>query len=339
MLAAAETTAGSSRRRVSSVSKKRARCAFSGYADSNSAMRLVNRFAVSIWTRSSILSTFWIIRPAPISMTQEMPTSATTTERVKMPMRRLEEPRPSSLSTSLTSVREAWYAGTRPEITPANRVAPSAKSRATGSTAILIQNGGCVSAMAALKALIPDVGEQHAEEGAHQREQHALGEELADQAPAVGAQGGADGDLPGALRGAGHDQAGHVDAGEQQDGKADAQHDNEEGARLFADVLLGVGLDHRAAPLVGLGELLGQGLGDAAQLGPRLVDGDPVAAAGRRPPGSRPGRAASCSGSRRIGTQISWEIGKAKPCGMTPTIVPAWPLTRTLRPTTCGSPL
>ena len=58
-----------------------------------------------------------------------------------------------------------------------------------------------------------------------EREQHAFGEQLADDAAAAGADGGADGDLARAAGGARQQQVGDVGAGDQQHAADRAQQD------------------------------------------------------------------------------------------------------------------
>jgi len=70
----------------------------------------------------------------------------------------------------------------------------------------------------------PAEGDQQAHRAAQHAEQGALGEELADQPAAAGAQREADGDLAAARQGAGQQQVGHVGAGDQQQQTDDGGH-------------------------------------------------------------------------------------------------------------------
>ena len=61
-------------------------------------------------------------------------------------------------------------------------------------------------------------GEHEAEEGSGAGEDEAFGEELADDAAAAGAESAAHGELLGARGGAGEQEVGEIDAGDEQDG-------------------------------------------------------------------------------------------------------------------------
>jgi hypothetical protein len=62
----------------------------------------------------------------------------------------------------------------------------------------------------------PDHPEDAAGDRAHQRQQHALREQLADDAAAPGADGGTDGDFAAASHGARQEQIGDVGASDQK---------------------------------------------------------------------------------------------------------------------------
>ena len=69
----------------------------------------------------------------------------------------------------------------------------------------------------------PD-GDQRPQDPAAQRQKHALGEELADQAQAIGAERGPDRQFGAPARGARQQQVGEVGAGDQKNKKDDGSH-------------------------------------------------------------------------------------------------------------------
>ena len=78
------------------------------------------------------------------------------------------------------------------------------------------------------------VGQPDADDGAEHGDEQALGEHLADEAGAGGAERGADGEFLGAQRGAGELHVHDVDAGDEQEADAEAQHGEEEAAEEIA---------------------------------------------------------------------------------------------------------
>lgn len=101
------------------------------------------------------------------------------------------------------------------------------------------------------------VGERHAEDAAQTREQHALGEQLGDDAPAVGAERGAQCDLAAAARAPCEQQVGQVDAHHQQHGDHGAEQQPQPGPGVAHDVVL-----EREQHQPGIGVALGVGLGE-----------------------------------------------------------------------------
>src|SRR5204863_334619 len=84
------------------------------------------------------------------------------------------------------------------------------------------------------------------------REEEALGEELAHEAPARRAERRADGDLAGAARGPGDHEARHVGAGDEEDEQARREHGVEELMDLVVEHRFVERPDDGFEPLVGL---------------------------------------------------------------------------------------
>ena len=96
-----------------------------------------------------------IERPEATSRPHDTAISATTSARLSRPTRSPDEPRDSSFSTSFTSWRDAWSAGSSPEATVATSVRPAVKSSTVGSSRMSIQKGGCVFTIDRLNSAIP----------------------------------------------------------------------------------------------------------------------------------------------------------------------------------------
>ena len=119
------------------------------------------------------------------------------------------------------------------------------------------------------------VGKEETQGTAQEREEDALGQQLADEAPAAGAQGGADRDLPTAGGQPDEEEVGDVQAGDQEDRGNHPEEDHEGGADLLDEHLLEwQDLD---PPTRVVRVLLLQAGGDTAHLGLRGADRDPRA--------------------------------------------------------------
>ncbi len=116
------------------------------------------------------------------------------------------------------------------------------------------------------------VGKAEAGYAGHKRQQHALDEQLPDDAPPRRANRDADRNLARAVGRARQKQVGHVRAGDEQHERDGAHERPEKNPYLAADDLLGERRHHGGDPLVGVGKLSGQGLGDTGHLAARLFD-------------------------------------------------------------------
>ena len=96
-------------------------------------MRAVNTFCVRK-PGSMVLSfvTLLIMRPLATSRPQLSAISKTTSARLMLPIFRLDEPRFSSLSTSLMSDLDAWIAGMAPEKSVATIESATTNARTGG---------------------------------------------------------------------------------------------------------------------------------------------------------------------------------------------------------------
>ncbi len=118
-------------------------------------------------------------------------------------------------------------------------------------------------------------GEQKAADRSDARDQHSLGEELADQPAAAGPDGGPDGKLASPLAGAAKKHAGDVYAGERQDEQGHREHEVEDGLGAAAGVGKGELLHaHPAVTLVCLRPHYRQARGQHVELRARLIPGD-----------------------------------------------------------------
>jgi hypothetical protein len=79
--------------------------------------------------------------PAATSSAHDSATSATTSARLNLARRKLDDPRPSSFRTSPMLTPDAWNAGSTPARRLARVVMPSVKITTVRSTFTLIQNG------------------------------------------------------------------------------------------------------------------------------------------------------------------------------------------------------
>ena len=139
----------------------------------------------------------------------------TSTSRKRERERLPEEPRPLDLRTELRSLRRLAKTGARPNTIPVatetskvkprtRQSIPTSESRGRAAGAELLQDGNA-----------PE-GQQQADQSTGQRHDHAFGEELASEAPWIGAQGRTHGDLFFAGSGASEQKVRNVGAGDQQ---------------------------------------------------------------------------------------------------------------------------
>jgi hypothetical protein len=121
--------------------------------------------------------------------------------------------------------------------------------------------------------LQPEVAEQHAGDGAQQRQQHALGQQLAQHARAAGPEREPHGDLALPVGGAREQQVRDVRARDQQHEGDRAQQQHQRGAHV-ADHGLVQRLDRHALLGVRVRVLLGEPRGDRLDVGARLLHVD-----------------------------------------------------------------
>ena len=115
--------------------------------------------------------------------------------------------------------------------------------------------------------------EDEAQDAAGDGEHHALGEELADDAAALRAEGGADGEFALAAGGADEQQVGDVGAGDEQD-QADGAEQHEERAAGVTDDGIAQGLNAEVALRICPGEFAQELLPGELHLGIGLVQRD-----------------------------------------------------------------
>ena len=156
-----------------------------------------------------------IIKPEPTSSTNASATSAIT---APSRSQRPDEPptrRPLERSTSITSGRDAFHAGSTPKISAA---ANDASARKREHRAVERHRGGARQALGRQlnQRVDAELREQQAGRAADRREHDALGDQLANDAPAVAADRRAHRQLALARRGAHQQQVRDVRAGDQQ---------------------------------------------------------------------------------------------------------------------------
>ena len=219
-----------------------------------------------------------IMKPAPASSTSVSARLTTMRAPVQRRARTPPDPmpRPPSLSTSLTLVFDTCSAGARPKMMPVAR-RDGGEEREDGAVhpevhvvrlADVLRRG--------IEQVDADDRQREAEDAADQRQQHALDEQLADDAPARRAERHADADLARAVRGAREQQVGDVRARDQQHERDRAHQRPEHDPDLPAVLLLVVGDDPRRDVLVGRRIVVGEPRDDRRQLGLRLRGRDAV---------------------------------------------------------------
>ena len=100
----------------------------------------------------------------------------------------------------------------------------------------------------------------------------AFDEQLADDAPASGAKGGADGDFAGTAEGSGQQQIGDVGAGDQKDESDSAEEGEEDQAQAVGRGHLIEALGEEPGIAIGVGKLDCQAPGEGGHLSARGVD-------------------------------------------------------------------
>ena len=143
-----------------------------------------------------------------------------------------------SLSVVLRSGREAPMAGKSPKRMPVRRETPRVKRRTRQSrptAAPFSPMRGRSAGRDGEQRAHAGVAEDEAEDAAGEREDDAFGEQLADDAGAAGAHGGADGEFTLAAGGADEEEIGDVGAGDEQDEADGSEEDEERGARVADD--------------------------------------------------------------------------------------------------------
>ena len=245
--------------------------------------------------------------------------TATKSWRTRFPPRR-SAPRPCSASASWPRV--PYRAGTAPKTSPAPIVIASEKSSTVRSSPTS-PNDGSPSGTIGHQPRDPPAGDQHAHRPADQRQHHALGQELADQSPAPGAECRAERHLPPAGGGAGELEVGDVGAGDEQDQRDEPQQDQQRRPDL-ADQRVAERLETDPEPGVARGELGGELRRDAD----RSADASSAVTPGRiRPTAqnagpsrvSQAGLGAEVTGSHTsVGPNGSWYSAPSTPitcCG------------------------
>ena len=174
------------------------------------------------------------VRPALTSSTTDSATSITTSRlRVRPPCAPAPVLRPA-LSASVTSGFDVCSAGTRPNTMPVSSETPSENSehRHVDRDARLVRHVelGHQRDDRANRA----EGEQHAQHAAGEREQDALGQELAQQPAAAGADRHPDGHLARARGAAGQLQVGDVGARDEEQERHRAEQQLQAGPHLSA---------------------------------------------------------------------------------------------------------
>ena len=205
-----------------------------------------------------------IISPEPTSSTNASATSAIT---APSRSQRPDEPptrRPLERSTSITSGREAFHAGSTPKISAAANDASAANASTVPSS------DTAVGARQALgrqlnQRVDAELREQQSGGAADRREHDALGDQLANDAPAVAADRGAHRQLALARRGAHQQQVGDVRARDQQHEHHRAHQRHELRPHVGDQVFV-----HRLDAEVGVGRLLDRK--SRAQVGGQAIE-------------------------------------------------------------------
>ena len=190
--------------------------------------------------------------------------------------------RPPSLSDTNRLPARARQAGARPKRRPVTTATAAVKATARPSSATSAARGTACG-LAARSAFRPAQARPSPSAAPASAEHHALGEELAHQPPALGAEAGAHRDLPPPPLGAGEHQVGDVGAGDEQHEADGAEQEQQRRARVAHHLLVQREEDHRVrlwVRVVGVREGLlpagQQGRHAVARRGERLAGGEPA---------------------------------------------------------------
>ena len=228
------------------------------------------------WTRPR-LQRVRSIRPAPARSTSAAATSDTTStlRRRRCPV---DEPRLPSFKVSCRSVTETWSAGASPNTTPVTSESAQGEGEhpAVHSDVLHARQAARHGREHRPRA---QPGDGEPGDAAGERQHHALGQQLADDAGPCGAQCEADGHLLLAPGEAGQEQVRHVGAGDEEHEADGAQQDQQGGADV-SDDRAGERRDLDAVLRVRLRVGFGQARRDRVHFRLRLASGD----AGLEPP-------------------------------------------------------
>ena len=145
-------------------------------------------------------------------------------------------------------------AGTSPKRMPVSRETPSVKSSTRQSRpteAPFLPTQRQIGGADGEQRANADVADNEAEDAAGEGEHEALGEQLANDAGATSAHGGADGELALAAGGTDQEQVGDIGAGDEQNEADGSEQNQQRGAsagndgvaqRLHAEAGLGIGI-------------------------------------------------------------------------------------------------
>ena len=173
--------------------------------------------------------------PVPTSSTSDSATSATTSVLRSRPRVELV-PRVPSLSASFRSGREPASAGARPKPTPVTSATAMVNASTRPSSATSLARGSA-SGLMATSASTPHTASKRPSAAPDRRQEQALGQKLADEPRAPGAERRANGHLAVARRRAREHQVGDVGAGDEQHEPDRAEQHEQRDAHVADDVV------------------------------------------------------------------------------------------------------
>ena len=189
----------------------------------------------------STASSFMNVRisnAAPITRTSASAISVTTSTERSLPLRK---PMPERLLLSLSVAArlglDALIAGTRPKRIPVSTETPRVKSRTVGSRVTaepVFADAGKIAGVDGEQQADADESENEAQQASGQRERKALGQQLADDLEASGAERGAGCEFALSYRGAHQQEIGDVGAGNEKN-EADRAEQNQQRLPGIAD--------------------------------------------------------------------------------------------------------
>ncbi len=167
-------------------------------------------------------------------------TCVTTRPRVTRLIARLVLPRPPSRRTWTTLARDDIHAGSSPETTAASSVTATVTPSTLPSMSNVIHAGGafCMFRMVLVNQSTARYASADADRRANARQHQALGQHLADQPGAGGAERRPDRQFPRAERRPRELHVHHVEARDQQDAGAERQHRPHQALQLRARELV-----------------------------------------------------------------------------------------------------